>query len=358
MFLPEAIAMKEWCDERPGQTMAAIDFMDSHPEYRLVLESLIERQGGALFEEVPDYTSGASLPFHLRCERAYYLRRTGGEFNLVQNLLQAIGLVYGDGGATTTAGLKEARRWFESKAKSLDGDYVTAAFSMTEYFRQLASSLPELTDEEFDVMNLGSAEVFSQTGLDGVESIGFAMYENPADKPLPEGCGVSTRFACVHSPGADIKRDWVLRQPKTFRIPFFCIRKASKLAELKKWCAILRQHGEKKTLNSKQLTVLWDVYKSKRDYLRKQTLALGERSLGDLAKKLIESLERIDDPKLIGRAGACFYNWSKGHKFNGKPCPGKLNAREWAVIWDRYRTHKEHLIAAEQELKQMVEELF
>ena len=60
-FLPEAAEMQEYCDERPGQTMAGLEFLDLHPHYRIALECLVQSPNGNLLVIACRFISGRSV---------------------------------------------------------------------------------------------------------------------------------------------------------------------------------------------------------------------------------------------------------------------------------------------------------
>jgi len=335
-FLQEAVLMAEYCDERPGQTMAGLEFLDAHQYYRLTLDSLTQSRSGRLFEEQENYTGGDSLPVHLRKERSFYLRKTK-DFSGVQALLEAMSRVFGVPGHTSSVGLRVARRSFMKRCVvPEDGSDLLGA--MADYFINLADALPEL-DVDDGVVNLGDREV-------GVKDLDFSQdlptyhnYTMYLNTRVPQGdeefvaCGATTRQVLVHAPNADIEKDWIERQGVTFQSFFLSMRKCKDLETFGKFHAIIREKSEQKVWRGKQLRVLWGMYFTLRSTKR----------MGKCATRLANSIKRQNDASKIGRVGACLYAWSQGDSFCGKRLPGEISVIEWAVIWDLYRAKKEEL---------------
>ena len=344
--LPEAAMMDEYCQERPGQTMAGLDFLDIHPHYRLILEGLIPGRGGSLFDEQDNHAGGDSLPVHLRMQRKFYMNKTK-DFGGVQTLLEAMFRIYPTDGFTTTRGLKEARTWFLKKADKLE-DPALALEAMTEYFTTLADQLEELEPGDgmtnTDDAIIGAVDADRWNYEDTVP--GYTMYINARREREGDGagCGVTTRQVLVHSPSGDVEKDWILRQPVHWQTCFFGIRKCRKLSALQNFNQLIRKNTEKKLWNGAQLRVLWDTYFGKRDYLRNQVKQLAAKNMGVTAARLVSSIDRQDDARKIGKVGACLYAWSKDEPFNGRKLPGEISQPEWAVIWDAYRTKKTELL--------------
>lgn len=349
-FLNEAALMAEYCEERPGNTLAGLEFLDLNPQYRLALEGLVESPNGNLFEEQDNYTGGDSLPVHLRKERRFYLNKTR-DFTGVQRLLEAMSRLYAVPGFTVTACLKEARRWFLERCETL-GSPSAGLEAMTEYFLVLLDDLPELepgdgmtnlNDREIGVANIGRDDNYELVAR------GYTMYVNT---DIPQGdeefiaCGSTTRQVLAHTPNGDLEKDWVQRQSVKWQNLFFDMRKCAKLKDLPVFNEVIREKVESKVYMGAQVRVLWDMYFIKREYLRKQAKRLALLNMSECATKLIASIERQVDCVHMGRmVGPCLYAWSHGEEFMNKSLPGVMTKAEWSVVWDVYKGKKEVLNA-------------
>lgn len=338
--LYEAWLMQQHCNERPGNTIAGIEYLDSHPEHRILLENLLQSRGGALYEDTPNYTGGDSLPIHLSRERTFYLRHTKC-FEGAQTLLTAMKSLYGTPGPSTTAGLKEARRWFLKKAKVLD-DPCKALVAMTEYFEGLVGQLPEL-DGFYGMTELEDEVIEDDPRPTDLANFRVGPSNNEDEHEVQYSCSNLLRQELIHMPGSAKKDDWVTRQPKAWRQLFFGTRKADSLKKLPRYCAAIRKHQEDKTMTKAQINVLWSAYLTRRDYLRQRQISHTSQILGEYATKLIEAVNRQTEIKKLGRMGAAFFNWSKGEAFNGRKLPKPVTKEEWAVIWNAYNAHKAQL---------------
>ena len=114
---------------------------------------------------------------------------------------------------------------------------------------------------------------------------------------------------------------------------------------------MIREKTEKKVYKGSQLRVLWDMYFTRRDYLREQVKQLAARNMGVTAERLLSAIARQCEAKKIGKVGACLYHWSKDEPFNGRKLPGKVDGPEWSVIWDAYKAKKAELQEDEARLK-------
>lgn len=350
VFLAEAAEMAEYCNDRPGNTIAGLEFLDLNPQYRLALEGLIQSSNGNLFEEQENYTGGDSLPVHLRKERRFYLNQTK-DFIGVQRLLEAMTRLYAVPGFTATAGIIEARRWFLKRCEAL-GSPSAGLEAMTEYFLVLLDDLPELQSGD-GITNLNDREVgVTNIGRDENHELvarGYTMYVN---SDVPQGdeefvsCGSTTRQVLAHTPFGDVEKDWIQRQSVKWQNLWFDMRKCVKLKDLLFFNEVIRHKTETKVYKGAQLRVLWDMYFVKRDYLRKQVKRLASLSMGECASKLIASIERQIDARHMGRmVGPCLYAWSHGDEFMNKTLPGVITQAEWSVVWDVYKGKKEVLSA-------------
>jgi hypothetical protein len=346
-FLPEAVEMAEYCEERPGNTFAGLEFLDLHPHYRISLECLTQSSNGNLFEEQENYAGGDSLPVHLRKERGFYLNKTK-DFSGVQSLLEVMKGLYATPGYTATAGIYEARRWFLKRCETL-GDASLALEAMSEYFKTLVDQLEEL--EPGDGMTYIEECVVGavQADRDVFECTvpGYTMYINARlERDEDGGCGVTTRQVLVHTSCGDVERDWIQRQPSKWRHLFFDMRKCKKLADLPFFNSVIREKTEKKVYKGAQLRVLWDTYFGRRDYLREIQKNAAALNMGECATKLIASIERqVDRVHLARKVAPCLYAWFKGEEFMKKTLPGQMTKAEWSVVWDRYKEKKQALSA-------------
>jgi hypothetical protein len=355
--LPEAAMMEEYCRERPGQTMAGLDFLDLDQSHRLSLEHLTQGANGCLYEEQEHHSGGDTLPVHLRSWRKFYLNKVK-DFDAVQSLLEAMKRFYPTPGVTATKGIREAKEWFTKKSEKLK-DPAAALEAMTEYFNNLADQLEEL-DSDDGVTNADDALVGAvKADRDNFECTvpGYTMYINAREPRVDHGytCGQLTRQVLVHNPNGDKQKDWILRQSTAWQSCFFGMRKCRKLKALQSFNEVIRRNTEKKIWKGSQLRVLWDMYFSKRDYLREQVKQLAARNMGITAERLLSSIDRQDEARKMGKVGACLYAWSKGEPFNGRKLPGTIDQPEWAVIWDAYRAKKAELQEAEAQLEALKE---
>ena len=344
-FLPEAVEMAEYCEERPGNTIAGLEFLDQHPEYRLSLECLTQSSNGNLFEEQENHAGGDSLPVHIRKERRFYLNKTK-DFSGVQTLLELMVCLYQVPGYTATVGIKEARRWFLKRCETL-GEPSLALEAMTEYFETLIEGL-EVLEPGDGMTNIDDCIVgaVKPDRWDFECTVpGYTMYINArTEREDGTGCGVTTRQVLVHTPRGDVEKDWIQRQPIKWQNLFFDMRKCRKLEDLPAFNAVIREKTEKKVYKGGQLRVLWDMYFIRRDYLRKQQVQRTSLNMGECATKLIASIERqVDRVHLARKVAPCLYAWSKGEEFMQKTLPGQMTKAEWSVVWDVYKGKKESL---------------
>jgi hypothetical protein len=323
-FLDEAAYLAAAVPQNRCPSTDALDVLDTHPHIRLALEDTWTGPGGRVYREVPAETV-SRWPGHIARTFKSFLRigRDPAQVFELLDLLHELDA----GTEVVKMSLVGCRRRGE----------LTSALS---YYRMLVNELREVTYEPNPRIEVQTcAEPRSRPRFDSGEvTEGTWSVEDDQDaEPRTSPCH---RAVLLHDPisSTDDDRDWIQRQPRQFRQLYFRIKRA-KISDLSRMKSALRDipAGD---FGPSQLTVLWDTYRIRRDYLRRRREHAASQRLGATASKLVRRIRRVRTRPELGYIGKRLYESMKGEI----QLPGPVSNPEWGVIFEAFNQRKAALL--------------
>jgi hypothetical protein len=298
----------------------ALDVLDAHPWLRLPLEDTWTSPDGRVYREVPTETVSRWAGHIARTFKSFLrIGRDPAEVFELLDLLHEL-----DAGAEVLKmSLVGCRRRGE----------LTSALS---YYKMLVSELREVTYEPNPKVEVQArAEPRNRPRFDGGE-VGEGTWVVRDDQDSEPRVSPTHRAILLHDPigSVDDDRDWIQRQPRQFRQLYYRIKRA-KIADLPRMKSALRDIPAR-DFGPSHLTVLWDTYRIRRDYLRRRREHAASQRLGATATKLVRRIRRVRTRPELGYVGKRLFESMKGEV----QLPGPVSRPEWGVIFAAYRERK------------------
>jgi len=323
-YLDEAAYLAAAVPQNRCPSTDALDVLDANPHIRLALEDTFTDPGGRVYREVPAETV-SRWPGHIARTFTSFLRvgRDPAEVFELLDLLHELDA----GTEVVKMSLVGCRRRGE----------LTSALS---YYKMLVNELREVTYEPNPRIEVQTcAEPRSRPRFDSGEVTEgtWTVKEHQDSEPR---VSPTHRAVLLHDPigSVDDDRDWIQRQPRSFRLLYYRIKRA-KITELSRMKSALRDipAGD---FGRSQWTILWDTYRIRRDFLRRQREHAASKRLGATASKLVRRIRRTRTRPELGYVGKRLFESMKGEI----TLPGSVSKPEWGVIFAAYRERKAALV--------------
>jgi hypothetical protein len=211
-----------------------------------------------------------------------------------------------------------------------------------DYFTRLVNELEQVTYRPGpEEVTFGTCEPTCIPRLEDGEVRAGTWYLSQPDLPTEDRVSPSHRAELIHDPTnqGDEETDWIHAQPRAFRRLYYKLKCATPcdLPDLKQKLLDTPDGA----WSHSQLTVLWDAYHTRRDFLRRRQETIARPSLSPTARKLIRRISRVRSRAELGCVGKNLYRSMEG----ALRLPGPVTPPEWGVVFAAYRVKKSEILS-------------